>query len=295
MSRDLTLKSRLEKAGLIVMEVAGWQTRGTDDLIGNGSVNHHTAGPRAGVSPSLGVIINGRGKPGDKNYLPGPLANVHGPREESMRVNLVAAGKANHAGLGGYAGNVGNSSVYGLEEEHTGYATEPISEMRIERMARVHAAFAYGHFTPQYVCQHWEWAPTRKIDFVKGMLDVNDFRNRVGRILTEMATGTPAPGPTPPPTPGADSMIASAKNADGRLEIFRVTAYGTVQHAWQGKVNGPLGAWVDMPGATKIAHGITAVTDKDGRIEIFAYDVDWNVFTAWQLAPNGGWSGWTRA
>lgn len=191
MARDLDLKRRLELAGLIVTEIDGWQTRGKDDCRFRGSVNHHTAGPRTGVEPSLHTIINGR------SDLPGPLANVHGPREESLRVNLVAAGKANHAGEGGWRGLSGNATVWGLEEEHCGYADEPISELRKDRMARVHAAFLFGTSTSEMTCQHYEWAPTRKIDFVRALLDPDEFRLRVAGHLSQMAGHKPTPAPTP--------------------------------------------------------------------------------------------------
>lgn len=183
--RDLDLKRRLEAAGLTVVEVDGWQGRGSDTLHALGSVNHHTAGSRSGTTPSLGIVINGRPD------LPGPLANVYGPREESLRVYLVAAGRANHAGRGGWNGLSGNSSVYGLEEEHCGYPDEPISELRTDRMARVHAAFLWGNQTlAANTCQHWEWT-RRKVDFLKGVLDPNEFRRRVQQHLDRL--NVPAP------------------------------------------------------------------------------------------------------
>ena len=183
--RDLDLKRRLELAGLEVTEIDGWQTRGSTTFDPGGSVHHHTAGPRKGVQPSLGICINGR------SDLPGPLCNVHGPREESQRVNLVAAGRANHAGKGGWRGLAGNSSVYGLEEEHCGYVDEPVSGLRIDRMARVHAAFAFERFEAEMVCQHREWAPRRKPDFVAGLLDSDAFRSRVADILRDMRNPEP--------------------------------------------------------------------------------------------------------
>lgn len=90
-------------------------------------------------------------------------------------------------------------------------------------------------------------------------------------------------------------MISSARNADGRLEVFRVTAFGTVQHAWQPAPDKDLGAFVDMPGVQNISHGITAVEGQSGRIELFAYADDYSVFHCWQVAPNSGWSGWAKA
>jgi len=76
---------------------------------------------------------------------------------------VVAAGRANHAGEGGWHGLSGNSSVYGLEIEHTG--TSPISEGRQRRAAQIHAAMFGGDVS--YVCQHYEWT-SRKIDLAEG-------------------------------------------------------------------------------------------------------------------------------
>ena len=180
MARDLDLKRRLELAGLTVTEVDGWRTRGKDDFHPKGSVHHHTGGGVKGVQPSLGICINGR------SDLPGPLCNVHGPREETLRVNLVAAGKANHAGKGGFRGLAGNSTVWGLEEEHSGGPNEPVTEFRIDRMARVHAAFLFGTADASWVCQHREWAPNRKVDFTAHWIDADDFRRRVAAHLLRM-------------------------------------------------------------------------------------------------------------
>jgi hypothetical protein len=181
MPRDLDLKRRLILAGLDVTEVDGWQTRGSEAFRPTGSVHHHTGGALKGVAPSLGVCINGR------SDLPGPLCHVFGPREESNRVYLVAAGKANHAGAGGWRGINGNSSVWGLEEEHTGGPNEPVSELRIDRMARVHAAFLFGTSEALMNCQHREWAPGRKPDFIAKFIDADQFRDRIAAHLRRMA------------------------------------------------------------------------------------------------------------
>jgi hypothetical protein len=188
MARDLRLKQKLELAGLTVTEVDDWHLRGSETFSPRGSVNHHTAGPKNGVAPSLGTCINGRP---DVN---GPLCNVFGPREESLRVVLVAAGRANHAGRGGYKGLVGNSSVYGLEEEHPGYAWQPISPLRVDRMARVHAAFAFGTFDETMVCQHHEWTE-RKIDFCEDLLSPTIFRRLVKSHILAMSGAGPTPNP----------------------------------------------------------------------------------------------------
>lgn len=169
MARDTGLANRLRNAGLRVVEVDGWQTRGGSDLFAYGSVNHHTAGPPSGATPSLNTCINGRPD------LDGPLCNVFQSREPDGRdiAYVVAAGRANHAGSGGWKGLSGNASVYGLEIEHTG--TDPFPSARLDIAAKIHAAMFGGD--PEYCCAHREWTD-RKIDVAEGVND-DDFRRRI--------------------------------------------------------------------------------------------------------------------
>src|SRR5690606_35782864 len=113
-------------------------------------------------------------------------------------VYVIAAGRANHAGLGGWNGLTGNSSVFGLEIEHTGnLGTEPWPERRQHTAFRVHCAFMeIIGFDINKICQHKEWAPSRKIDFIGA--NGNDFRNAVA--LTTLAKNQPVqPDPEPDP------------------------------------------------------------------------------------------------
>lgn len=181
MGRDTTIADRLRNAGLKVLEVDGWRTRGYDTFNPRGSVNHHTAGSASGNAPSLGICINGRAG------LPGPLCNVFQARDNTLYV--VAAGKANHAGEGGWRGLTGNSSVYGLEVENVGTTAEPWRADQLDVMARCHAALIRGKAEPSMVCQHKEWAPTRKSDAHD--INGNDFRGAVARHLV----GPPQPQP----------------------------------------------------------------------------------------------------
>ena len=184
MSRDTGIADRLRKAGLRVIEVDGWRERGSSDFNPRGSVNHHTAGSPNGATPSLNLCINGRPD------LAGPLCNVFQSREPDGRdiAYVVAAGRANHAGSGGWRGLSGNSSVFGLEIEHTGVDHFPSN--RLDIAAQIHAAMFTGD--PDYCCAHREWAPDRKIDVAEGVND-DDFRRRVANARK------PKPSPAPPP------------------------------------------------------------------------------------------------
>lgn len=190
MSRHPEIIDFLRAEGLTVIETNGWRTRGSETFDPHGSVNHHTAAG-AGLAPSLGICINGR------SDLPGPLCNVLQSRQVDGEgldvVYLVAAGRANHAGSGGWKGLAGNSKVWGLEVEHRGTVAEPFSIKRMETAIRVHVAFAKcSRFDASTVCQHREWAPTRKIDFVAAEVDAGVFRRVIANRLA-----APAPEPQP--------------------------------------------------------------------------------------------------
>lgn len=181
MPYDTGIADRLRAAGVPVVEVDGWKSRGSSSFSPRGSVNHHTAGGANGATPSLNTVIYGR------SDLPGPLCNVLQSREPdgNDKAYVVAAGRANHAGSGGWRGLSGNSTVYGLEIEHTGVAPLPMGRQQIA--ARIHAAMFGGD--PGMVCQHFEWT-SRKIDAAQGV-DPNSFR----QMVAEGGGGGPAPTP----------------------------------------------------------------------------------------------------
>lgn len=155
MPYDLGIADRLRAYGLDPVEIDGWQTRGSSHFSPQGYCWHHTAGARSGNAPSLGVCINGR------RDLPGPLCNVFQARDNTIYV--VAAGRANHAGRGGWRGLSGNSSVFGLEVENVGTSAEPWREDQIHTMCLVAAALLDGR-PVELACRHGEWAPRRKVD-----------------------------------------------------------------------------------------------------------------------------------
>lgn len=155
MARDTGIANRLRAAGLKVVEVAGWKDRGSSTFDPDGSVDHHTAGSRNGNVPSLAVCIYGRPD------VPGPLCHVLIGRDNTCYV--IAAGRANHAGTGGWSGISGNRNVYGIERENVGTPAEPWTPKQTEIAARAHAALI-GRRNPLLVCEHKEWAPNRKID-----------------------------------------------------------------------------------------------------------------------------------
>ena len=103
----------LKKAGLKVVEVAGWKTRGHGVMSSvKGIICHHTAGPATGDYPSLNVVRDGRPD------LKGPIAQLGLGRTGTWYV--IAAGKAWHAGSTKDDSLYGNSNAIGIEAEGVG-------------------------------------------------------------------------------------------------------------------------------------------------------------------------------
>ncbi len=168
-------------AGLKVVEVRGWRTRGHGPMTSVKTiVCHHTAGARTGNMPSLNTITNGR--PG----LDGPLAHLGLARDGTVYV--VAAGLAYHAGQvrrSSYA----NAYAVGIEAEATGVDTWPDVQMKAYATLCAALVKAFG-LTPARVLGHKEvcFPVGRKTDpnFAMG-----PFRTRVTNALKNPS---PAPG-----------------------------------------------------------------------------------------------------
>jgi len=112
--------------GLDVKTVSGWEGRGRPESTGGlaphpGVLNHHTGSKSAGPHPSLGLLVRGRAD------LPGPLCNFSTARNGV--VWLVAAGRANHAGVARRSGPIkngdGNEEMLGNEVETSGFEEMP--------------------------------------------------------------------------------------------------------------------------------------------------------------------------
>ncbi len=164
---DTGIATRLRSAGEEVVEIKGWKTRSNgNELFPKGGVNHHTAGhpSKTSPAPSLNICIFGR------SDLPGPLCNALFGFD--CKWYVVAAGAANHAGLpdvnpfNGWG--TGNSAVYGVEVEHDGLHS--LGDKRVQHLARGWAAILRKEDIPaSRLVQHWEWAPSRKIDLATNM------------------------------------------------------------------------------------------------------------------------------
>ncbi|MGI0042908.1 MAG: S8 family serine peptidase, partial [Nitrososphaeraceae archaeon] len=90
-----------------------------------------------------------------------------------------------------------------------------------------------------------------------------------------------------------------AKNSDGRLEIFAVSAANNqLYHKWQTKAGDSKSwssAWQSLGGNIKSTTEPVIVSNSDGRLEIFAVSsVDSKLYHKWQTVPSNSksWSGW---
>lgn len=178
------LPAVLRAAGLKVVEVDGWVTRGHGDMDTiQGVLLHHTAGPIKGEAPSLPIIIKGRPD------LAGPLSQLFLSRSGVWHV--VAAGKAWHAGAGEWKGvTAGNSHLVGVEAENTGLPNDPWPAAQVESYVKgVAAILAKIGASSDMAAGHKEYAlpKGRKSD---PSFDMVAFRQRVQKQL-----GTSKGGP----------------------------------------------------------------------------------------------------
>lgn len=90
----------------------------------------------------------------------------------------------------------------------------------------------------------------------------------------------------------AGSRLAVAKNADGRIEVFKINADGELHHKWQRTPGGNWSPWSSLGGS--FLPGIVVTTNSDGRLEIFCIDkVTRALRHTWQNDPGGSWwQGW---
>jgi hypothetical protein len=185
----------LEDAGLKVAEQPGWRTRGHGDVgTIKGVICHHTAGPKNGNMPSLGIVTNGRPD------LAGPLAQLGLGRDGTFFV--IAAGRCSHAGAGKWQGiTTGNSSFIGIEAENTGKADDhPWPAVQMDAYRRgVAAILKHIGAQPIMAAGHLEYAtpPGRKPD--PSFSISNDRQKRIEAMEQFRADVAAIMGGTAPP------------------------------------------------------------------------------------------------
>lgn len=180
MPHQRSTPAALERFGVRPSLDPGWQDRGSASFSPRCVVAHHTGFDR----DVTGILRNGHGN------LPGPLCNVELRR--SGHVHVIAAGRANHAGRGGWRGLSGNSSALGIEASSAGQSW---TDAQLEAWPRICAGLLWMIGRDEsWLCGHREWT-SRKWD--PGALNLDWLRRSTAALLR----GAPGPAPTPTPTP----------------------------------------------------------------------------------------------
>ncbi len=98
-----------------------------------------------------------------------------------------------------------------------------------------------------------------------------------------------------------NEVVAAARNADGRLEVFGLGTDNALWHDWQTTPGGAWSGWSSLGGGWSswapldgtITSDPVVTNDQDGRLEAFAHGTDSALWHVWRTAPNGNWSSWS--
>lgn len=201
--------------GLKVVEVPGWLNRGHGPMVAvDGAVVHHTAGPRTGVFPSFGILVNGR--PG----LKGPLSQIG--LDRAGVVHIIAAGLAWHAGAV-RAVTYANPRRIGIEVEATGLdgVSTDWPAVQVDALELLNAALALEfHYDASDVVGHREvcYPVGRKID--PHPLSMDTLRTAVDRRMTILGNvGRDHPRP---PVPSTTRPVLSYGNRGSAVAALQV-------------------------------------------------------------------------
>ncbi|SEG98863.1 N-acetylmuramoyl-L-alanine amidase, partial [Saccharopolyspora kobensis] len=245
----------LRNAGLKVVEVPGWKTRGHGPMSGvRGVLWHHTATSAkvSGDYPSERVVLEGNGT------TDGPLCNLGLGRSGTWYV--ISAGLAYHAGTGSHpaVGTNGNGYLIGIEAEHPGTAGNPWPAEQLDSYRRGTAALlkAYGLGADRLI-GHKEWAPARKIDPYG--LDMKTERAHVENYLR----GSPAPG-------GIESMALDTPWKDTYGNTQTVQGFMAETQRDLNEIHAALLALQKsrIPGDPNMTNGANALMDTVARASI---------------------------
>lgn len=179
MTRSLWLADILADAfrgvrGFQVDEIPGWETRGRDGTSHVGVIDHHTG--RGSYHALLEYMAYGSSI--------APLCNIATSRPDNgtVRITVVNAGKANHAGRGWlpWTGrDRGNWHAIGIEHQNDG--AQPWPDQQLEAAARIDAALlAHLQVDVSRLADHKTYAPGRKVD--RHTIDLDRWRARVAAV-----------------------------------------------------------------------------------------------------------------
>lgn len=244
MTQLVHLADVLRAAGLTVVELAGWQSRGENypfDPIG--LLLHHDA---------MGLGWNDN--PGDDMNVPEYMSQdgVDGSqlwvRKDGAWV-VLAAGCKWHAGTGSWPGVPGSGNTYllGIETDHT--IGDPWPDVQVQSID-IGSRALYRHYGMAIAIGHKEWAPARKIDPENFNLDA--WRSYI------RADNPPPPhlvspsSPATPATPQEELTMASADcivhaKTDGGAHVYGLFSGGKIIYIDQTTTLNQLRDRCDLP------------------------------------------------
>lgn len=181
--RVLWLAQKLRDAGVPVVEVPGWQSKGWDDWNPSGVIFHATAdkartgdGDRLDDPGAIAVIRDGR------VGLAGPIANAYVNRDGIWYV--IASGRCNTVKVGwsGPLNGWGNTRVLGIEAENDN-AGEPWPAAQLDSLRQGFAVILAQLDIPvARLAAHYEHQPHDKTDPFG--INMGSFRADVARVLS---------------------------------------------------------------------------------------------------------------
>jgi hypothetical protein len=164
----------LKDAGLDVIAVQGWKTRGGELASIDAVLWHHDAIKGTGDMPSLSLLVGGRRTP---TPVPGPLCQLALGR--SGKWYVIAAGKANHAGPGSWGPVERSNRTIGIEAANDGIG-EPWPDAQVDSYVEGTAAILkHLGLTANAMCGHKEWATPRGRKIDPWNLNMTEMRQRV--------------------------------------------------------------------------------------------------------------------
>lgn len=174
------LPKQLRDAGLNVVEIEGWHTRGRPASKGPfhpvGVLWHHTGSADGGKPYAQWLATVGR------SDLPAPLCHLSIGRDGTVYV--VAAGRANHAGVakasGSVSGGDGNALYVGVECQNTGSEGWRVAQREAMLTTAVVLARILG-CSAEAERGHKETSITGKWD--PGKFDMDAFRKSIAARL----------------------------------------------------------------------------------------------------------------
>ena len=200
--------------GFRVDTYAGWQTRGNSTFNPEAVMNHHT-GPGS-YNNLLRYMAVGPVHP--------PLCNIATSRPHNgvVRITIVAAGRANHAGRGELPwrknqGSTGNRRTIGIENMNSGSESWPAQQTEAIHMLTA-GLLEYMNAGVTRTLDHKDYT-SRKWD--RHSVNINTTRREVDKILKGINLAGPAPEPEPEPLdPWEEFWMELTDSEKARLKEF---------------------------------------------------------------------------